>query len=92
MSVVTKKKDMNLPSVSKEKASQIIREHLIQEIPKEFEIYDGVPFGIKYYNMSKEPCWTVLISLGANQLSASRMICVSKKTGKIIYDGQTNDE
>ncbi|MBP7766714.1 MAG: hypothetical protein KA113_16125 [Syntrophaceae bacterium] len=79
-------------SISKKKAAQIIRQHLIQEISKDFEIYDGVPCGIKYYNMSKEPCWTVLCSSGISGVGPDRMICVSKKTGKVIYDGLTVGE
>jgi hypothetical protein len=78
--------------ITKKKASQIIRQHLIQEIPRDFDIYDGVPFGIKYYNMPNEPCWTILISRQVSGVGSSRIICVSKKTGKVIYDGITGDE
>jgi len=78
--------------LTKKKALQIFHKHLIQEIPKEFEICDGVPFGIQYYNMSKEPCWSALIPSGQTWTGASRIICLSKKTGKVIYDGPINDE
>jgi hypothetical protein len=78
--------------LTKKEATQIIRQHLIQEIPEAFEIYDGVPFGIKYYNMSSEPCWTALFSYGISGIGPNRIICVSKKTGKVIYDGLTADE
>lgn len=79
-------------SVTKKKVSQIIHKHLTQEIPKDFEIFDGVSFGIKYYNMSKEPCWSVLIYSCQTRAGAGKIICVSKKTGKVIYDGPTNYE
>lgn len=80
-----KKTDVKISSVAKKKVSQIIQQHLIQEIPKEFEIYDGVPFGIKYYNISNEPCWTVLISHQISGVGSSRMICVSeKKPGRLF--------
>lgn len=78
--------------IAKNMVPQIVRQLLIQEIPEAFEIYDGVPFGIKYYNMSNEPCWTVLISRQISGVSSSRIICVSKKTGKVIHDGLTVGE
>ena len=79
--------------VTKEKALQIILKHLTAKMRRDIEIQDGRPDGCLLYGVPKdEPCWTARIPPDIPRTGASRIICVNKKTGKIIYDGFTNEE
>ena len=79
--------------LTKEKAQQIIYKHLIAQVPRNFEIQDGLTEGCVLYGVPKdEPCWTARIPPEITRTGPSRIICVNKKTGKIIYDGFTNEE
>ncbi len=85
-----RKNDMSL---TKEKFLQIIRKHLIRQIPRDIEIQDGIPEDCNIYGLSKdEPAWTAWMPSEETLTGPSRIICVSKKTGRIIYDGFTNEE
>ena len=56
-------------------------------------IYENLPDNMHPYNFSKEECW--IFSCGQKMptmLASSHLICVSKKTGEIIYQGSANDE
>ena len=75
--------------LSRKEILQIIRKHLIRQVPHDFEIQDGIPQGCIIYNVScDEPCWTVFICSEEQRTGPSRIICISKKSGKIIYDGR----
>jgi hypothetical protein len=74
--------------LSRERASRIIRKHLIRQIPKDFELHDGIPEGCILYGISNdEPCWTVSISSSKLRVGADRIICISKRKAKVIFDG-----
>lgn len=82
-------------SITKEKAQQMIRKHLIAQVPRDFEIQDGIPNGCTFYGVDKvkaEPCWTAFIPSQETRTGSSYIICISKKTGRILYDGFTNGE
>lgn len=80
-------------SLTREKALQIIRKHLIRQTPRDIEIQDGIPEDCNIYGLSKdEPCWTARIPPEVSRTGPSWIICVNKKTGRIIYDGFTNEE
>ena len=82
----------NDTELSRQKAVQIIRKYLHQQIPKDFELEDGVPDGCILYGISKdEPCWTVSISSRALQVGAGRIICISKRKDKVIFDGMVGE-
>lgn len=79
--------------ITKEKALQMIRKHLSRQIPRNLEIQDGLPEGCILYGVPKdEPCWTAWIPSERSMVGSSRIICISKKTGRVIYDGLSNEE
>lgn len=79
--------------LTREKALQAIRKHLIAQIPRDIEIQDGLPEGCILYGVSKdETCWTARIPPEIPRTGPSRIICISKKTGRIIHDGLSNEE
>ena len=84
-----KTKDNDLRnSLSRKDAAKIIRRHLIKTVPLVFEIQEGIPPGCVFYNVSTdEPCWTAYIPSEKLMIGKSRCICVSKRSGKVIYDG-----
>lgn len=47
-----------------------------------------------YYGLPIENCWHILFSDQAVTfgLRSSRLIAISKETGKVIFDGSANDE
>ena len=80
------------PELSRQKAVQMIRKYLCQQIPKDFEIQDGVPDGGILYGVPKdESCWTVSITPSALQVGAGRIICISKRKDSVIFDGMVGE-
>ena len=78
--------------LSRQEAVRIIRKYLHRQIPKDFELQDGVPDGGILYGISKdEPCWTVSIAPSALQVGAGRIICISKRKDKVIFDGMVGE-
>jgi hypothetical protein len=74
--------------VSRQKAVRIIRKYLCRQILKDLELQDGIPDGCILYGISKdEPCWTASITPDTMRVGAGRMICISKREGKVIFDG-----
>lgn len=74
--------------LSRQKAVRIIRKHLHRQMPKDFELQDGVPESYVIYGVPRdEPCWTVSISSSALRVGAGRIICISKRNDKVIFDG-----
>jgi hypothetical protein len=61
----------------------------------QFKIFPSNP-GIHIYAMPTEPCWFVYAPWGDKfdgiMLRSSRVIIISKQSGKVLYDGSTNDE
>jgi len=76
--------------LSRKRASRIIRKHLIKKVPRNFELQDGIPPGCILYNIPNDtPCWTVWIPPeDRTRMGDDHIICVSKKSGKVIYDGR----
>jgi len=81
--------------ISRERAIEIARESCIPRL-NQFVCKDEKPDNCQIYNMPSEPCWFVhppLMDMRSGLLLGSRrVIIVSKLTGKILYDGLTNDE
>ena len=74
--------------VSRESALLIIQKHLRRQVPQDLELQDGIPEGYILYGVSKdEPCWTVSIPSSTLQVGAGRIICISKRNAKVIFDG-----
>ncbi len=84
----TQKMKEHGPGLSRQRAVRMIRKYLHRQMSKDFEIQDGVPDGYILYGVPKdEPCWTVSILSNTPQVGAGRVICISKKKGKVIFDG-----
>ncbi|MBP7766233.1 MAG: hypothetical protein KA113_13685 [Syntrophaceae bacterium] len=84
----TQKMNEHAPGLSRQKAVQMIRKYLHRQIPKDFEIRDSVPDGGILYGVPKDAsCWTVSVSSNTPQVGAGRVICISKKKRKVIFDG-----
>ena len=74
--------------LTKEKALQIIRKHLIRQMLRGIEIKDGIPEACFLYGVPKDkPCWTAWIPSSTLQVGAGRIICISKREAKVIFDG-----
>lgn len=76
--------------VSQGQALDAVREHLAQTI-QILLISEILPANCRGYNLPKN-CWYVLSSSGALMLGPSRLLCIDKATGNIVYDGPAGDE
>jgi len=83
------------PPVSKHAAVEIARQALTPQAGA-FSICGKKPQNINVYNLPREPSWFIFAPWGDGKdgaiLRSSRLILVSKLTGKILYDGSANDE
>lgn len=57
-------------------------------------VYGRMPANFRIYNPPKEPCWFIYAPWndGKETLRSSRIILVSKETGRVLYDGDAGDE
>lgn len=64
--------------------------------PGSMEIRSGLPPNAWFYSTSTEPFWCIRVPRNdgrdGTMLRSSRIILVSKQTGKILYDGSAHDE
>jgi len=83
------------PPVSRRQAVEIAREQCTLD-RRSFAIYDRMPANTTIYYHPPEPCWFVLAPWGdgydGRMLRSSRLILVSKASGKVLFDGSANDE
>lgn len=82
------------PKIAKRKALEIAKKH--NNEPRELKVYkitDTLPDNPVIEYSGFKNCWYILCAyekpLG---LHSSRLICVSKATGKILFDGSAGDE
>ena len=84
-----------MAQITKEGASEIAQRHDGGKELEVFGITDTLPSNCNIYNPAKD-CWFILCSYehpeGEPGLHGSRLICVSKSTGRIVYDGSAHDE
>ena len=83
--------------VSSDEALKIALRHLVAIAQKQYEgrlgINDGVPDGLSMYMTAggneREHCWCISVPRveGSLIIGRSRYICISKETGKVIFDG-----
>ncbi len=86
--MAVKKVKRRAKTVSQKEALRIVRKHLIEMVPRDFEIQDGPPEGCILYGISGDrPCWSVRIPSKHIGFGPSHYICICRKTGRIIFDG-----
>ena len=81
-------------NISKDQALEIYKAHIAEDNQQIFKITDSIPSNINVYGLPSEECWYILCSYHphAHLISSSRLICISKNTGRILFDGSANDE
>jgi hypothetical protein len=82
-------KKMN--AITQEQAKAIALQHLAKT--RSIEITDVWGNWNVYGAGNLESCWYILSSFSDSpMLASSRLIAISKETGKILFDGSANDE
>jgi hypothetical protein len=83
------------PPVSKRQAA-LIAKKAVNPFDQKFRVYNKLPEKVHGYNLPTEPCWYVLTSwndgLDGTILRSSRLLMVSKVSGKLLHDGPAGDE
>ena len=80
--------------VGKKKAIKIAMKSRVPDVTQ-FHAFESPPKNMNLYHAPQEPCWYVIAPWGVGfdgALRSSRIIIVSKKTGRVLYDGSANDE
>jgi len=87
------------PSIGRRKARCKAMQKALNSSPygsEQYRCYDTKPDNCRIYNMPAEPCWFQYVPWADGQdglmLRSSRVILISKLTGRILYDGPANDE
>jgi hypothetical protein len=81
------------PRVSREEALAIVRRKVGEDKSVQIQVFSEMPENCRVYGLpANSNCWFVLVSEGKNGIRPSRLICVSKEDGSIIYDGSAGDE
>jgi len=81
--------------ITRRQAVQIARQACIPDA-SQFTAYGSKPENLNIGGIPSEPCWFVYVPKmdfrGQGILRSSRVILVSKSSGKILYDGSARDE
>lgn len=81
------------PSISRKKALDIARE--VSALPLQaFAITRKKPSNFNIYGLPEdEPCWYVtVLNEGSPAIQSSRVVVISRRTGKVLYNGTALDE
>jgi hypothetical protein len=84
---------MGQTSISRQEALKIAQKQCTPPIDA-FKIYDLKPSGCCIYWAKKkdEESWYVTPPGDSGMLASTHAIVISKKTGRVVYDGSANDE
>lgn len=81
--------------IGREKAVKIAMKSRVPDT-SQFRASESPPGNMNIYLPYDEPCWYVTaprnVGMDGNLLRNSRIILISKKTGRVLYDGSANDE
>jgi hypothetical protein len=84
-----------LPPVSRREAAAIACRHIAPPLDA-VRVVDGKPENARIYSPPVEPCWYVHAPWGdgkdGHMLRSSRLMAVSKTSGRVLYDGSACDE
>jgi hypothetical protein len=80
-------------SVSRKKALEIARE-TCAPLPGAFKLTRKKPTNSIIYGVSEdEPCWYVTVHNERSQvIQSSHVVVISRRTGKVLYNGSAFDE
>jgi len=90
MTRLLKKLWYGLFPIDRKKAVKIAMRSRVPDI-NQFRAFETLPGNMTIYSASKESCWYVTAPWGdgldGSMLRSSRIIIISKKTGRVLYDG-----
>lgn len=81
-------------AVSANQARRLAARHIIARMFDNASVRDGGEMDVGVYNMRRKDVWLVFPESEnkAMSLRASFVVVVCKRTGRVLYDGPTNDE
>lgn len=80
--------------VCQKEALEIATRHIARQTTRCIRVTSRLPRNVCIYNQSRfENCWFAMVnSERPGWLTASRLIVISRATGKIVFDGSAHDE
>ena len=81
--------------VTSDEALNLLKQHLFGKDVKIYGISESLPDNCAVCGLPENvSCWYILMlpDLHPTCLASSRMVCISKDTGEILYDGPAGDE
>jgi hypothetical protein len=83
------------PPIGRRRAVDIARQSVVPDA-RRFHVYGRKTNNVNVYNLPAEPCWFVFAPWNdgkdGQMLRSSRLLLISKMTGKVLFDGSANDE
>ena len=81
--------------INKEQALQILRNHEIKKLEGRLintEVLDKKPdWLIVYLPSNEDDFWYCILNDPVNKIGASSVVCISKSTGKVVFDGKSGE-
>jgi hypothetical protein len=77
------------PKITAQEAIEIATQKFRNHDLRWIEVYADLPENIQIYPRDQaKDCWSVMMSEGrSNNFQNSRLLCISRASGKIVYDG-----
>jgi hypothetical protein len=94
LSAAQKMRLLFFPPISRRKALSIAIEKGIPVSPSD-PVHGRIPGKVCIYSAPTEPCWFIFAPWNDGKvmlIRSSRIILISKETGRIMYDGEAGDE
>ena len=79
--------------ISRRQALRIAQAHICQEaLGKSPRVLDGADAKVRAYNVQTADTWIIYRHNPELSIRSSDVVVISKRTGRVIYDGSAHDE
>jgi hypothetical protein len=88
------KRNIAMPVWTKEEAVEIAIKHLGEEYRKTIKITDTLPHSRNIhmaYAGALKNCWVIQVPYPVSTVGLDRVLCICKKSGKIIFDSMAGE-
>jgi hypothetical protein len=90
-----KKSRRGQPFITREEAKRRAKRHVLERMFKGAEVRDGAKVSRRIYKPTgwkRQAVWAVYKNSPEVAFKSAEVVLVSKRTGKVVYEGSANDE